>query len=368
MPDNPKVEIDPWGSSDVQDYDYLFREFGIEPFSKVAGSLKQPHILMNRGVVFGQRDFSRIADAMNKKKPFAMMTGLMPSGKFHMGHKLVADQMIYYQEQGADLYVCVADLEAYLTRGMSLEETRKLAIEEYLINYIALGLKPKKCHFYFQTNGSVAYNNLSKFVSKKITFNEIRAIYGDITPGKIISALTQVADILHPQLEENGGPKAVVVPVGVDQDPHLRLTRDITSRLQNEFGFVLPSSTYHKFMKGLDGGKMSSSRPTSYIALTDSPEEAANKIKKYAFSGGQATIEEHRKLGGNPDVDVSYHYLTFFETDEKKLRKIYDDYKSGKLLTGELKQITIEKIASFLKEHQKKREKAKKEVKKFLKD
>jgi len=112
---------------------------------------------------------------------------------------------------------------------------------------------------------------------------------------------------------------------------------------------------------------MSSSDPTSYIALTDSPEEAAKKIKKYAFSGGQPTIEEHRKKGGNPDVDVSYQMLRyFFEPDDKKLKKIHDDYRSGKLLTGELKQILIKKMTVFLKQHQQKRKQAKKVVDKFL--
>ncbi len=84
------------------------------------------------------------------------------------------------------------------------------------------------------------------------------------------------------------------------------------------------------------------------------------KINKYAFSGGQPTVEEHRKIGGNPDIDVSYQYLQiFFEPDDKKLKRIYDDYKSGKLLTGELKAILIEKVSEFLKSHQQKREKAK---------
>ena len=121
-------------------------------------------------------------------------------------------------------------------------------------------------------------------------------------------------------------------------------------------------------MPGLKGGKMSSSDPTSYIALTDSPQEAAMKIKKYAFSGGQTTIEEHRKKGGNPEIDVSYQWLRmFFEDNDKKLKDIHDDYKSGKLLTSELKEILIEKISKFLKEHQSKREKAKKLIDKFLK-
>ena len=56
----------------------------------------------------------------------------------------------------------------------------------------------------------------------------------------------------------------------------------------------------------------------------------------------------------------------FFEPDDKKLMKIHDDYKSGRLLTGELKEILIEKVIKFLKEHQKKREQAKKQINKFL--
>jgi len=113
---------------------------------------------------------------------------------------------------------------------------------------------------------------------------------------------------------------------------------------------------------------MSSSDPTSFIALTDTPEEVKRKINKYAFSGGQATIEEHRKLGGNPDVDVSFQYLKmFFESDDKKIEKIEKDYRSGKMLTGELKAYLIEKINAFLKEHQIKREQAKKHLDRYFK-
>lgn len=112
---------------------------------------------------------------------------------------------------------------------------------------------------------------------------------------------------------------------------------------------------------------MSSSDENSFIAMTDSPKEVETKIKKYAFSGGRGTIEEHRKKGGNPDVDVSFQYLRmFFEPDDEKLQEIYENYKSGKMLTSELKGILIEKINAFLKEHQKKRILAKKKVDNFL--
>ncbi|MFH1445686.1 MAG: tryptophan--tRNA ligase [Nanoarchaeota archaeon] len=362
------TKINPWETKEIKDYSKLFSEFGIKPFEPFVKKLPDPPLLMRRDLVVGHRDFDRIAEAIKKKKPFAMMTGLMPSGKFHLGHKMVAEQIIYYQSLGAKIFLCVADIEAYNMRGGSLEELKKTAIEEYLLNYIALGLKPKNCVFYFQSDYSTPYYRLSKMLAKKVTANEFQDIYGDNSPGKVFSVMTQVADILHPQMKEYGGIKDVVVPVGVDQDPHIRLTRDIANRTNNEFGFVPPASTYHKFLPGLRGGKMSSSNPLSYIALTDDPKTIKNKINKYAFSGGQSTIEEHRKKGGNPDIDVSYQMLyTHFEPDDKKIQRISDDYKSGKLLTGELKAILIEKLTKFLIEHQKKREKARSQIDKFLK-
>jgi tryptophanyl-tRNA synthetase len=112
---------------------------------------------------------------------------------------------------------------------------------------------------------------------------------------------------------------------------------------------------------------MSASNENETIYTTDPPETVKKKINKYAFSGGQPDIEEHRKKGGNPDIDVSFQYLRiFFEPDDKKLQQIHDDYKSGKMLTGELKEILIEKINKFLAIHQQKREDARSKLDEFL--
>jgi tryptophanyl-tRNA synthetase len=371
------AEIDPWKQADVKDYGRLMKDFGIEPFSKVMPKVPDPSLYMRRGVIFGHRDFGKIAERMKRKQPFVMLTGLMPSGKFHLGHKMVADEFIYLQNHGAKTYICVADTEAYNMRQKSFKELRKTAIEEYLINYIALGLKPKNCDFYFQSERSKdaeksnAYYRMVGIISRRVTMNELRAIYGDLTPGKIISVFTQVADILHPQLPEFEGKMPTVVPVGVDQDPHIKLTRDIAAKLNRtgDFRFEAPGATYHEFMKGLKGGKMSSSDPLSYIALTDDPKTVRTKIMKYAFSGGRETVEEHRKHGGDTKVDVSYQYLyAQFEPDDRKIAKIKEDYESGKMLTGELKQILVETVTEFLQKHQERREKAKDQVHMFLKD
>lgn len=366
-----KTQITPWEVKGKLDYDKLIAQFGLKELGRLPKELAE-HVLFSRNTIFAQRDFARILECIREKKPFIMMTGLMPTGKFHIGHMLLAVEMILYQQLGAKLFIAVADIEAYNARGQSLEESKKIAVEEYITNYIALGLKPEHCEIYFQSDRSAdgkksgAYYRLQNELARHATFNEFKAVYGEISPGKMIAALLQASDMLHAQLPEFEGPTPVVVPVGIDQDPHIRLARDIAKRFKTH-KFIQLSSIYHKFMPGLSGGKMSASDPNSFIALTDTPAQAKKKVNKYAFSGGQPTLEEHRKKGGNTTVDVSFQYLKlFFEPDDNKLADIKQHYESGELLTGELKAILIEKLSEFLTAHHKKREQAQKQLKKYI--
>lgn len=371
MAETKDFTVTPWEVSGKIDYAKLIQQFGLQQLQGLPKPFSD-FVLFRRNIIFAHRDFGQIVKAVQEKKKFALLTGLMPSGKFHFGHKLVVDQIVFYQNIGARPYVAVADIEAYNTRSTDMAELRQAAISEYLLNYVSLGLDLKKCDFYFQSHRSKdqkkanAYYQLAGLLARHVTLNELTAIYGDISPAKISSALLQASDILHPQLEEFEGVVPVVVPVGSDQDPHIRLSRDLSQRIKL-FKFQQISSTFHTFLPGLGGGKMSSSDPSSFIALTDSAEEAEKKVKKYAFSGGQATTEEHRKKGGNPDIDVAFQMLKYgLEPDDKKLAQIYADYKNGKLLTGELKQLCINKLTAFLKQHQEKRKKAEKTVEKFI--
>ena len=357
------AKIDPWGSSLIESYEKLMKEFGIKPLEEILPKIRDPHPYMRRGIIYGHRDFDRVVDAMNKKERYAMMTGFMPSGKPHLGHKMVMDQIIWYQKNNALVYVCIADIEAYTVRRLDRETTKEYGME-YLLNLIALGLKRKNTTVYFQSEKDGGYHSLSKFAARKTTFNEMEAIYGELSPGKIVSALTQVADILLPQLEH--GPMPTVVPVGSDQDPHIRLTRDIAARLKNEYGFVLPSSTYHKFQRGLDGGKMSSSRPASYIALDDDPEVVSRKVMN-ALTGGRETVEEQRKKGGIPEACSVFELFTFHaEENDKKLRRIYDECKAGERLCGPCKKECAERIVALIEKLREGREKAKNVVDKYI--
>lgn len=67
---------------------------------------------------------------------------------------------------------------------------------------------------------------------------------------------------------------------------------------------------------------MSASNENSAIFMTDDATKIAKKIKSHAFSGGRATQEEHQRLGGDPDVDMAYQYLSFFEHDDERMTRL----------------------------------------------
>lgn len=202
-------------------------------------------------------------------------------------------------------------------------------------------------------------------IQKCVTFNQVKGIFGfgdsDVI-GKIGFPAVQATPALSTSFPHifNGKKLPCLIPCAIDQDPYFRMTRDVAPRI----GFQKPALLHSIFFPALQGAKtkMSASDPNSTIFLTDTPKQLKNKINKHAFSGGQTTVEEHRKLGGNCDVDISFQYLTFFLEDDEKLEQIRKDYTSGALLTGELKKILIETITPIVATHQERRAKVTDEV------
>jgi tryptophanyl-tRNA synthetase len=437
------MKIDPWSSTTYQDYTRLRDEFGIEEFTDdLWKDLPKPHKLLRRGVIIGHRGFQQIHDAVINKKPWAILTGLMPSGKMHLGHKMVIDEVIYYQSLGADINIAVADIEAYATRDYTLDETMDYALNEYLPNYIAMGLKPEKCRIYFQSKQQDV-KDLAYILGKKINWSQMTATYGftgSTNMTHIFSPLVQTGDILHVQLEKYGGNRQTLVPVGVDQDPHIRLSRDVAQsyRLYNVtvtkdnkigvfvkidenigklldnaeiilkklkftklkritdykalyiddakeedilkidealaiiepklggYGFFQPAATFHRFMTGLTGEKMSSSKPESAIFLTDTPKDATKKIMS-SKTGGAVTLEEQKKKGGKPDECVVYElFLYHLIDDDKELHDIYTSCKKGSKMCGECKKYAAQLMEKLLLDIQKKRKESKQKIKKYL--
>lgn len=480
------VALDPWGSSTVSDYRKLFDQFGIEEFEDVLDEVPDPHYLMRRGVIFGHRDYRPVADAMRNDEPFAALSGFMPTGDPHIGHKLVFDELIWHQQQGGDAYGLIADLEAHSARGLSWDEIDTHA-RNYILSLLALGFDPAEGELYRQsTNRDV--QDLAFELGIEANFSEFSAIYdfdGETDISHMESVVTQMADILYPQLEE---PKPTVIPVGPDQDPHVRFARDLAARVsyfgvtdayasfeadadqrellgdayetlsdrhpeetircsdaanyleserepgatdaeattldstitmlkeagkeplrprtrivnrnatddafealieaidgekrvydahidafeldRNEaetvarevaidnggYGFLPPSSIYHRFMTGLTGGKMSSSIEASHISLLDDPEEGYDKVKS-ATTGGRETADEQRELGGKADecpVYELYAYLLAGDDDDFAA-EVYQECVGGERLCGGCKEQAAELMAEFLEDHQENR-------------
>ena len=440
-----ELKLDPWGAVHVDDYNKLFVEFGISNFDSILSQLEHPHPYMRRKIIFGHRGYEPVLAAMKRHEPFAVMSGFMPSGRAHFGHMMVMNEIIWHQQQGGDAYAAIADMEAHAVRGVSWERCKAIGINEYILSLIALGFAPKEgSHIYFQSE-NCPMRDLAFELGSEANFSEVSAIYGfsgETHISHMQSVMAQSADILHPQLEQFGGPKPVVIPVGADQDPHIKLTRDLAYRMRKflveqresyisirgkaappelmqaaesvlkdlaigkvkryeehidltdiqlndkflsladlletiegliikleiehgHYGFMPPASLYHRFMTGLTGGKMSSSKPESHIALTEEPREAGKKIMR-AITGGRQSLAEQKKLGGEPDKCSIYEFLVFhLSDDDKELLELDAACRSGRRMCGTCKKDVAERIERFLREHQQAREAAREMLPEF---
>lgn len=349
-----KTVLDPFGTTVIEDYERLYKEFGIQPFTSLLSQIPDPSKFMRRNIIFGHRDFDRILHAIKTRETFAVMSGIKPTGEFHLGTLMTAQEVIYFQHHGAKAFYCIADIEAYEDNNIPFERSRKYAVSN-VADLLALGFDPDKGRIYRQSK-EARVKDLAILFGRGATLATMKAIYGERHIGLYLAALIQAGDILMPQLPDFDGPKPTVVPVGVDQDPHLRFTRDLARRFHGVHDFIAPSSTYHKMMRGLDGSpKMSKRNPMSYFTLGEKPESVAMKISS-AFTGGRATVEEQRRLGGVPEVCPVHEICMYqFVEDDAAIVEAYQDCKAGKLLCGEHKAQAIECVLTFLRNHQARR-------------
>tara|TARA_Y100000310_G_scaffold345665_1_gene467949 strand:- start:8944 stop:10032 length:1089 start_codon:yes stop_codon:yes gene_type:complete len=361
-----KTKIDPWTSGEIKDYSKVIKDFGLKEFTESEKS-KFKHYFFKRNIILAHRDFDKIINSIERKKQFIQLTGVASSGPIHLGHKVDIDLFLFLRDLGGKSYLAVSDIDAYVSRPDSkipdLETAKKHAIDN-IAHFLALGVK--KNELYLQSKKEARYYTFAFELTKNITKKTYEAIYGHLDLGKLSANFLQYADILHLQLKEYFGEMPSVTGIGLEQDPHARACRDLAKRLH--YKLQLPSFIYFQHQSGLqEGKKMSASEHDTAIFLSDTEEQVRRKIKK-AFSGGRKSLEEHRKLGGIPENDRAYDILKFHHPNDKFVEKIYNDYKSGRLLTGELKDICIDFLNKFLKDHHKKLKRTNKIAEKILLD
>jgi tryptophanyl-tRNA synthetase len=260
------------------------------------------------------------------------------------------------------LVIQLTDDEKFLWKSMELDEARRLS-RENAKDIIACGFDPRRTFIFSDCNYMCTpfYVNMLK-IAKCVTFNAARGIFGfsgESNIGQVGFPPTQAApafpDCFPHLFGTDKKSLRCLIPCAIDQDPYFRMTRDAAPRI----GGYKPALVESRFFPALKGesGKMSASDPTSAIYVTDSPNQIKDKVNKYAFSGGQLTVEDHRRLGGNLDVDISWKWLNFFLDDDEELARIGEEYSSGRMLSGEIKQELCNCLTPMVVAHQEARAK-----------
>jgi len=365
-----KYVVDPWKVEGEVDYDKLIRDFGssridqklIDRMEKVTG--KKCHHWIRRGIFFSHRDLDHFLTSYEKGKKVYLYTGRGPSSEaMHLGHLIPFMMTKWLQETfNCPLVVQLTDDEKFLWKDLDIQECRRLAFENSR-DIIACGFDKGKTFIFSDCNYIGTMYPMILKIQKSITFNQAKGAFGfsdSDNIGKQAFPAIQAAPSFSNTFPEVFGvdmygkqTMPCLIPCAIDQDPYFRVTRDVGPKL----GLLKPALLHSSFFPALQGpkSKMSASIANSSIYLTDTPKQVKNKINKFAFSGGQETLELQRELGADISVDVAYQWLTFFLEDDELLEEIGSKYDSGEMLTGEVKKACIECINKITAAHQERR-------------
>lgn len=324
------------------DNEKLVKNFGAKKISEIKDL--PSFYTFEKELIYSHRDFDKFFEKLKKGEKSAIVSGVNASGTLHLGHKVVFDTNLFFQKKyNIPVFIPISDDESYVAGKVETQKQAKENAIELAKEMLAYGFDPKNTFFIIDNIYTNIYNLAFK-MSKKINYSEIKATYGynpETNIGLHFYPAVQTAHVLYPQ--EILGIKNVLVPIGPDEDAHLRIARDIAQRLN----ISKPSVLHLKFIEGLDGKKASKSKNNT-IFLKDNEKQIIKKCNS-AFSGGQDTIELHKRLGGNPNIDIACQYLKNYYYNEKQTKELFEKYKKGELLSGEVKKLLSQEIIKELK-------------------
>jgi tryptophanyl-tRNA synthetase len=298
-----------------------------------------------------------------------LYTGRGPSGPVHLGHLVPWIFTKYLQDAfNAKLYFQMTDDEKFLIHPDFTVERSISYTYENTLDLIAVGFDQKKTAVISNIRHIGALYDLAIKVAKHVTLSTAKAVFGFEDSSNIgilfFPAIQAVPCFLESALIGEKVP--CLIPAAIDQDPYWRVARDVAPKLS----YYKPAQIHCKFLSGLVSGlgkgrKMSASMPETCIFTVDPPEEAEKKIWN-AFTGGRPTEKEQRVHGGKPSICMIYEYFYYiFEENDQKLRELETMCRAGEIVCGECKAILSERVKRFLKEHQRKREKARNKIDEF---
>ena len=277
-----------------------------------------------------------------------VLSGMQASGRLHLGNLIGAlSNWVRLQDQ-YDCHYFVADWHALTTMYADPSFIRE-STKDILINFLAAGLDPEKCTIFLQSRipeHAELHLLLSMitplgWLERVPTYKEKQQELKDkdlSTYGFLGYPLLQTADILIY--------RAKYVPVGIDQVPHLEISREIARRFNYLYKEVFPEpeALLTEFPKvvGVDGRKMSKSYDNA-IFLSDSPEAVQQKIM--TMMTDPARVKRTDK--GNPELSPVYHLHKIFSSKQEQ-----DEVVKGCITAGigciDCKKILLKNISSIL--------------------
>ncbi len=278
-----------------------------------------------------------------------VLSGIQPSGKLHLGNLVGALQNWVKLQDKYECYYFVADWHALTSQYADASQVKD-SVKDVLVNLLAAGLDPEKSTIFMQSRvpeHAELHLLLSMitplgWLERVPTYKEKQAEIKDKdlgTYGFLGYPVLQSADILMY--------KANYVPVGVDQMPHLEITREICRRFNFFYGDVFPEPegllTEFPKVVGIDGRKMSKSY-NNCIFLSDSPTDVEQKIKTMTTDPQRVK----RTDPGNPELSPVFQLHKIFSTKEE-----LDEVASGCRTAGigclDCKKILIKNLFKVMK-------------------
>jgi tryptophanyl-tRNA synthetase len=288
---------------------------------------------------------------MEKKKEI-VMSGIRPTGFLHLGNYFGAVRNYVRMQDQYTCYFMVADWHALTT----LKETRELKghVRRVMAENIACGLDPDKVAFYCQshvpeTAELYLFFNMLAYVGeleKTPTFKDkVRLQPENVNAGLLTYPVLQAADILlH---------RAMLVPVGKDQEQHLEIARNYANRFNFRYrAEVFPEPYAFNFgetlarVPSLDGaGKMSKSEnQMATLYLADDDETIRKKITKAKSDSGPA-------VPGAPmsDAVANLFQLLRLVASAETVTAFETDYAAGTIRYGDMKKTLAEGMVAFIR-------------------
>lgn len=299
-------------------------------------------------------------------KKGTILSGMRPTGPLHIGHLFGAlKNWEKLQNENYECFYMIADLHALSTEYVNPSNIRNY-VEEMAIDFLSSGLDPEKSTIFVQSfvpEHSQLHLIFSMFVP--VPWLERNPVYKEQreelkekdlnTYGFLGYPVLQAADILIY--------KANFVPIGMDQLPHLELTREIARRFNYLYGETFPEPqailTETPKIPGLDGRKMSKSY-NNCIYLKDSPEEIKNKISKM-FTDPKRI---YRKDPGHPETCPVFLYYKIFAPE--RVGGLEYDCKNAVIGCTDCKSQLGEKVVVYLSEIREKRQLLEKDRKRLM--